>query len=134
MVFNNILEEVNLFSYPDDMTLEQAREIRYLIGNVAALEDGEVKKMSLENTPKYIYANGVFKGEKCNKTFESFIYKGNHGYKMCTIVTEISSHKNYYSIDEFIYQIKNIKVNSHVEGMKPISRKISYPEEDFTRK
>ena len=29
---------------------------------------------------------------------------------------------------------KNIKVNSHVEGMKPISRKISYPEEDFTRK
>ena len=84
--------------------------------------------------PNYIYANGVFYGSDCNKLFESFIYKRAHGYKVYTIVTEILSHKDYYGIDEFIYQIKNIKVNSFVEKMDPVSKKISYPEEEFIRK
>ena len=57
-----------------------------------------------------------------------------HGYKIYTIVTEVLSHKDYYGIDEFIYQIKNIKVNSIVERMEPVSKKISYPEVGFTRK
>ena len=70
----------------------------------------------------------------CNKSFEGFIYERAHGYKIYTIVTEVLSHKDYYGIDEFIYQIKNIKVNSIVERMEPVSKKISYPEVGFTRK
>ena len=133
MEFNNIYEEEKYFPYIG-ISLDEAREIRYLIKNSEALKDGEVVCMSLENTSKYAYANGLFASDDCNKSFESFIYRRAHGYKIFTIVTEVLSHKDYYDIEEFIYQIKNIKVNSHVEGMKPVSKKISYPEEDFTRK
>ena len=133
MKFGNIYEEEKYFPYMD-ISLDEAREIRYLIRNTEALKNGEVVCMSLKREPNYIYANGLFYSAGCNKSFEGFIYKRAHGYKIFTIVTEVLSHKDYYGIDEFIYQIKNIKVNSHVEGMKPISRKISYPEEDFIRK
>ena len=133
MKFNNIYEEEKYFPYIG-ISLDEAREIRYLIKNSEALKDGEVVCMSLENTSKYVYANGLFAGDDCNKSFESFIYRRAHGYKIYTIVTEILSHKDYYDIEEFIYQIKNIKVNSIVERMEPVSKKISYPEEDFIRK
>ena len=133
MKFDNIYEEEKYFPYMD-ISLDEAREIRYLIRNTEALKNGEVVCMSLKREPNYIYANGLFYSAGCNKSFEGFIYKRAHGYKIFTIITEVLSHKDYYGIDEFIYQIKNIKVNSHVEGMKPISRKISYPEEDFIRK
>ena len=133
MKFDNIYEEEKYFPYMD-ISLDEAREIRYLIKNTEALKNGKVVCMSLKKEPNYIYANGVFYGSDCNKLFESFIYKRAHGYKVYTIVTEILSHKDYYGIDEFIYQIKNIKVNSFVEKMDPVSKKISYPEEDFIRK
>jgi hypothetical protein len=133
MKFDNIYEEEKYFPYMD-ISLDEAREIRYLIKNTEALKNGKVVCMSLKKEPNYIYANGVFYGSDCNKLFESFIYKRAHGYKVYTIVTEILSHKDYYGIDEFIYQIKNIKVNSFVEKMDPVSKKISYPEEEFIRK
>lgn len=133
MKFDNIYEEEKYFPYMD-ISLDEAREIRYLIKNTEALKNGKVVCMSLKKEPNYIYANEVFYGSDCNKLFESFIYKRAHGYKVYTIVTEILSHKDYYGIDEFIYQIKNIKVNSFVEKMDPVSKKISYPEEEFIRK
>lgn len=133
MKFDNIYEEEKYFPYMN-ISPDEAREIRYLIKNTEALKNGEVVCMSLKKEPNYIYANGVFYGSDCNKSFESFIYKRAHGYKVYTIVTEILSHKDYYGIDEFIYQIKNIKVNSFVEKMGPVSKKISYPEEEFIRK
>ena len=133
MKFGNIYEEEKYFPYMD-ILLDEAREIRYLIRNTEALKNGEVVCMSLKREPNYIYANGLFYSAGCNKSFEGFIYKRAHGYKIFTIVTEVLSHKDYYGIDEFIYQIKNIKVNSFVEKMDPVSKKISYPEEDFIRK
>ena len=133
MEFDNIIEEEKYFPYMD-ISLDEAREIRYLIRNTEALKNGEVVCMSLKNEPNYIYANGLFYSAGCNKSFDGFIYKRAHGYKIFTIVTEVLSHKDYYGIDEFIYQIKNIKVNSFVEKMDPVSKKISYPEEDFIRK
>ena len=133
MKFDNIYEEEKYFPYMD-ISLDEAREIRYLMSNVEVLKNGKILMMSLKNTPEYIYANGLFYSADCNKSFEGFIYKRAHGYKIFTIVTEVLSHKDYYGIDEFIYQIKNIKVNSFVEKMEPVSKKISYPEEDFIRK
>lgn len=133
MKFGNIYEEEKYFPYMD-ISLDEAREIRYLIRNTEALKNGEVVCMSLKSEPNYIYANGLFYSAGCNKSFDGFIYKRAHGYKIFTIVTEVLSHKDYYGIDEFIYQIKNIKVNSFVEKMDPVSKKISYPEEDFIRK
>lgn len=133
MKFGNIYEEEKYFPYMD-ISLDEAREIRYLIRNTEALKNGEVVCMSLKREPNYIYANGLFYSAGCNKSFDGFIYKRAHGYKIFTIVTEVLSHKDYYGIDEFIYQIKNIKVNSFVEKMDPVSKKISYPEEDFIRK
>ena len=133
MEFDNIIEEEKYFPYMD-ISLDEAREIRYLMSNVEVLKNGKILMMSLKNTPEYIYANGLFYSADCNKSFEGFIYKRAHGYKIFTIVTEVLSHKDYYGIDEFIYQIKNIKVNSFVEKMDPVSKKISYPEEDFIRK
>lgn len=133
MEFDNIIEEEKYFPYMD-ISLDEAREIRYLIRNTEALKNGEVVWMSLKREPNYIYANGLFYGYDCNKSFEGFIYERAHGYKIYTIVTDVLSHKDYYGIDEFIYQIKNIKVNSIVERMEPVSKKISYPEVGFTRK
>lgn len=133
MKFDNICEEEKYFPYMD-ISLDEAREIRYLMSNVEVLKNGKILMMSLKNTPEYIYANGLLADAESNKTFEGFIYKRAHGYKIFTIVTEVLSHKDYYGIDEFIYQIKNIKVNSFVEKMEPVSKKISYPEEDFIRK
>lgn len=133
MKFDNICEEEKYFPYMD-ISLDEAREIRYLMCNVEVLKNGKILMMSLKNTPEYVYANGLLADAESNKTFEGFIYKRAHGYKIFTIVTEVLSHKDYYGIDEFIYQIKNIKVNSFVEKMEPVSKKISYPEEDFIRK
>ena len=133
MKFDNIYEEEKYFPYKD-ISLDEAREIRYLVRNIETLKNGEVVCMSLKREPNYIYANGLFYSADCNKSFEGFIYKRAHGYKIFTIVTEVLSHKDYYGIDEFIYQIKNIKVNSFVEKMDPVSKKISYHEEDFIRK
>lgn len=133
MKFDNICEEEKYFPYMD-ISLDEAREFRYLMCNVEVLKNGKILMMSLKNTPEYVYANGLLADAESNKTFEGFIYKRAHGYKIFTIVTEVLSHKDYYGIDEFIYQIKNIKVNSFVEKMDPVSKKISYPEEDFIRK
>lgn len=133
MKFDNICEEEKYFPYMD-ISLDEAREFRYLMCNVEVLKNGKILMMSLKNTPEYVYANGLLADDESNKTFEGFIYKRAHGYKIFTIVTEVLSHKDYYGIDEFIYQIKNIKVNSFVEKMDPVSKKISYPEEDFIRK
>ncbi len=133
MKFDNICEEEKYFPYMD-ISLDEAREFRYLMCNVEVLKNGKILMMSLKNTPEYVYVNGLLADAESNKTFEGFIYKRAHGYTIFTIVTEVLSHKDYYGIDEFIYQIKNIKVNSFVEKMDPVSKKISYPEEDFIRK
>ena len=74
MEFDNIIEEEKYFPYMD-ISLDEAREIRYLIRNTEALKNGEVVWMSLKREPNYIYANGLFYGYDCNKSFEGFIYE-----------------------------------------------------------
>ena len=68
MKFDNICEEEKYFPYMD-ISLDEAREIRYLIRNTEALKNGEVVCMSLKREPNYIYANGLFYGYDCNKSF-----------------------------------------------------------------
>lgn len=47
MEFDNIIEEEKYFPYMD-ISLDEAREIRYLIRNTEALKNGEVVWMSLK--------------------------------------------------------------------------------------
>ncbi len=133
MKFDNICEEEKYFPYMD-ISLEESREFRYLMSNVEVLKNGKILMMSLRNMPEYVYANGLLADAESNKTFEGFIYKKAHGYKIYTLVTDALSQRDCYSIDEFLYQIKNIRVNSRVERMEPVSKKINYPDESFARK
>ena len=133
MKFNNNYEEEILFPYTG-ISLEESREIRYLINNMPVFSDGEVVEMRLRNMDKYIYANGSFWSSKCNKSFQSYIYKEKNGYKIDTIIEEILSHKKYNSFDEFIYENNDIEEISTIENGASSSKRISYFEEEFTRK
>lgn len=130
--FSNIYEEEQSFPYMD-ISLEEAREIRHLICNMPAFSNGEVVQMGLKNMDKYVYGNGMFGSCKGNKTFESYVYKEEYGYKIFTVIFEILTHKDYYSIDEFIFRNKDIEVISSIENKGSLSKRISYPEE-FSRK
>ena len=60
MKFDNIYEEEKYFPYMD-ISLDEAREIRYLIKNTEALKNGKVVCMSLKKEPNYIceFANSA---------------------------------------------------------------------------
>ena len=53
MKFDNIYEEEKYFPYMD-ISLDEAREIRYLMRNTEALKNGEVVCMSLKRELNYI--------------------------------------------------------------------------------
>ena len=72
MEFDNIIEEEKYFPYMD-ISLDEAREIRYLVRNSEALKNGEVVWMSLKREPNYIYANGLFYGYDCNHLKDLFM-------------------------------------------------------------
>ncbi len=136
MKFNNICEEEQLFPY-EGISLKESRMIRYLLSNMPIFENGRIVQMSLKEMGNFINANGLFAGninDNQNMSFDSYVYRQENGYMVLSTINGILSHKERYSIDEFICEDKNIQVKSKIEYKKPSCKRISYPEEEITRK
>ena len=131
-MFDNICEEERNFPY-FNMTLKEARDLRYLVRNFYAFKDGELVQMSLKNIEGVITANGMVFEEGKSKTFYSEIKYKNNGVIFYSEIEEIYGNK-YYSIDEFKFQEKDIKVSSNIERNGKIVRRIPYREEGLELK
>ncbi len=131
-MFDNICEEERNFPY-FNMTLKEARDLRYLVRNFYAFKDGELVQMSLKNIEGVITANGMVFEEGKSKTFDSEIKYKNNGVIFYSEIEEIYGNK-YYSIDEFNFQEKDIKVSSNIERNGKIVRRIPYREEGLELK
>lgn len=131
-MFDNIYEEERNFPY-FNMTLKEARDLRYLVRNFYAFKDGELVQMSLKNIEGVITANGMVFEEGKSKTFDSEIKYKNNGVIFYSEIEEIYGDK-YYSIDEFKFQEKDIKVSSNIERNGKIVRRIPYREEGLELK
>ena len=131
-MFDNICEEERNFPY-FNMTLKEARDLRYLVRNFYAFKDGELVQMSLKNIKGVITANGMVFEEGKSKTFDSEIKYKNNGVIFYSEIEEIYGNK-YYSIDEFNFQEKDIEVSSNIERNGKIVRRIPYREEGLELK
>ena len=131
-MFDNIYEEERNFPY-FNMTLKEARDLRYLVRNFYAFKDGELVQMSLKNIKGVITANGMVFEEGKSKTFYSEIKYKNNGVIFYSEIEEIYGNE-YYSIDEFNFQEKDIKVSSNIERNGKIVRRIPYREEGLELK
>ena len=131
-MFDNIYEEERNFPY-FNMTLKEARDLRYLVRNFYAFKDGELVQMSLKNIEGVITANGMVFEEGKSKTFDSEIKYKNNGVIFYSEIEEIYGNE-YYSIDEFNFQEKDIKVSSNIERNGKIVRRIPYREEGLELK
>ena len=131
-MFDNIYEEERNFPY-FNMTLKEARDLRYLVRNFYAFKDGELVQMSLKNIEGVITANGMVFEEGKSKTFDSEIKYKNNGVIFYSEIEEIYGNK-YYSIDEFKFKEKDIKVSSNIERNGKIVRRIPYREEGLELK
>ena len=126
-MFDNIYEEENLFP-SINVSLDDARLIRYLVRNFYVFRNGELVQMTLRNTNGVINANGLVYEKNKNKTFNSEIEYTDNGMIFYTEIEEVP-RKKYYSIDEFIFREKDIEVRSKING-RNIIRKIPYESED----
>ena len=98
-MFNNIYEEERLFPYLN-ISLEEARRLRYLISNFYAFKDGDLIQMSLRNIDGVVTANGLVYEQDKNKAFDSRIEYVDEGIDIYSEIDEIF-HKRFYSIDKF---------------------------------
>ncbi len=118
-MFDNIYEEENLFP-SINVSLDDARLIRYLVRNFYVFRNGELVQMTLRNTNGVINANGLVYEKNKNKTFNSEIEYTDNGMIFYTEIEEVP-RKKYYSIDEFIFREKDIEVRSKVEGQNIVN-------------
>ena len=131
-MFNNIYEEERLFPYLN-ISLEEARRLRYLISNFYAFKDGDLIQMSLRNIDGVVTANGLVYEQDKNKAFDSRIEYVDEGIDIYSEIDEIF-HKRFYSIDKFRFKEKDIEVNSCIENKEDIVRHIPYPDESLQLK
>lgn len=131
-MFNNIYEEERLFPYLN-ISLEEARRLRYLISNFYAFKDGDLIQMSLRNIDGVVTANGLVYEQDKNKAFDSRIEYVDEGIDIYSEIDEIF-HKRFYSIDKFRFKEKNIEVTSCIENKEDIVRHIPYPDESLQLK
>ena len=131
-MFDNICEEERNFPY-FNMTLKEARDLRYLVRNFYAFKDGELVQMSLKNIKGVITANGMVFEEGKSKTFYSEIKYKNNGVIFYSEIEEIYGDR-YYSIDEFNFQEKDIEVTSKIERKEKVVRRIPYMDENLELK
>ena len=131
-MFNNIYEEERLFPYLN-ISLEEARRLRYLISNFYAFKDGDLIQMSLRNIDGVVTANGLVYEQDKNKAFDSRIEYVDEGVDIYSEIDEIF-HKRFYSIDKFRFKEKDIEVTSCIENKEDIVRHIPYPDESLQLK
>lgn len=111
MKFNNVYEEEYFFPY-EGLSLEENREIRYLLSNSFDFLDGDIVQMRLIKNEETIIANGMYGGYNGNKTFVSKIIKTKDGYNIESKIYDLSNKCDQVSNTFFIYDSDNVKVIS----------------------
>lgn len=124
MKFANIYEEEYYFPY-QEMSLEEAREYRYLISNSIEFINGKIIQMHLFKKDNFVYANGMFACSGNNKTFESRIVSTEFGFRIWSEVCSIKHRDSYSCNEEYVCGKDNIKIVSQVKD-KVYERIIPY--------
>lgn len=111
MKFNNVYEEEYFFP-SEGLSLEESREIRYLLSNSFDFLDGVIVQMRLIKNEETIIANGMYGSYNGNKTFISKIIKTKDGYNIESKIYDLSNKCDQVSNTIFIYDSDNVKVIS----------------------
>lgn len=121
MKFNSrVVEEDN---FPcNGVSLDEGREIRYLINNTFDFMYGDIVKMVLTKNADVIIANGLYGSDYENKAFKSYVLKIDNGYSIRSDIDNLDGKGTYASDSMFIYEGNNIKVISNGK-VRVISRR-----------
>lgn len=121
MEFNSrVVEEDN---FPcNGVSLDEGREIRYLINNTFDFMYGDIVKMILTKNVDVIIANGLYGSDFENKAFKSYVLKIDNGYSIRSDIDNLDGKGTYASDSMFIYEGNNIKVISNGK-VRVISRR-----------
>ncbi len=121
MEFNSrVVEEDN---FPcNGVSLDEGREIRYLINNTFDFMYGDIVKMVLTKNADVIIANGLYGSDFENKAFRSYVLKIDNGYSIRSDIDNLDGKGTYASDSMFIYEGNNIKVISNGK-VRVISRR-----------
>lgn len=121
MEFNSrVVEEDN---FPcNGVSLDEGREIRYLINNIFDFMYGDIVKMVLTKNADVIIANGLYGSDFENKAFKSYVLKIDNGYSIRSDIDNLDGKGTYASDSMFIYEGNNIKVISNGK-VRVISRR-----------
>lgn len=121
MEFNSqVVEEDN---FPcNGVSLDEGREIRYLINNTFDFMYGDIVKMILNKEKDIIVANGLYGSDFENKAFKSYVLKIDNGYSIRSDIDNLDGKGTYASDSMFIYEGNNIKVISNGK-VRVISRR-----------
>lgn len=121
MEFNSrVVEEDN---FPcNGVSLDEGREIRYLINNTFDFMYGDIVKMILTKNADVIIANGLYGSDFENKAFKSYVLKIDNGYSIRSDIDNLDGKGTYASDSMFIYEGNNIKVISNGK-VRVISRR-----------
>lgn len=121
MEFNSrVVEEDN---FPcNGVSLDEGREIRYLINNTFDFMYGDIVKMVLTKNADVIIANGLYGSDFENKAFKSYVLKIDNGYSIRSDIDNLDGKGTYASDSMFIYEGNNIKVISNGK-VRVISRR-----------
>lgn len=121
MGFNSrVVEEDN---FPcNGVSLDEGREIRYLINNTFDFMYGDIVKMVLTKNADVIIANGLYGSDFENKAFKSYVLKIDNGYSIRSDIDNLDGKGTYASDSMFIYEGNNIKVISNGK-VRVISRR-----------
>ena len=121
MEFNSrVVEEDN---FPcNGVSLDEGREIRYLINNTFDFMYGDIVKMVLTKNADVIIANGLYGSDFENKAFKSYVLKIDNGYSIRSVLDNLDGKGTYASDSMFIYEGNNIKVISNGK-VRVISRR-----------
>ena len=112
MEFNSrVVEEDN---FPcNGVSLDEGREIRYLINNTFDFMYGDIVKMVLTKNADVIIANGLYGSDFENKAFKSYVLKIDNGYSIRSDIDNLDGKGTYASDFMFIYEGNNNKIISN---------------------
>lgn len=127
---DEILEEQN-FPYIN-MSLDEARSIRYLIRNLPELDGKALVSLSLVKKENKVHLNGLIKGVKENESIDGTIFMDKYWWEIYSMFENVLTHKDYYSIDKIIFAKDCIKIESNAEDREILDKDIPYLENSYS--
>lgn len=130
---NHVVEEARL-SFKG-INREEARNLTYYMENLPIFEKNYIVKITFDKTEDKIIANGFAYCDESNKLFKSNIKYTKLGYEIITLMEDINSHKDRYSIDKVNLNKDGVKIISKIENMEEKIKVINYREDhrNFTK-